>query len=412
MSSIIQITKKLEEIENIRQKALSANFIGLWLWDLESNSLKWDEGMYRIYDINESEFHGGYDDWKNRVYPDDFDLTEKNLKACLDDETDQIRYFYRFRVKHQGKWRWVSGIGNKIKDENDKPVAVAGVNILEPDIEDADISDPRDFSVYKDSIDSAIFPTVLTSPAGELIYANKSYLDFCGVDCLNDVVGHKWIEIIDENSRDKILEGWNLFIGQKIENFWGYVKYKNVKTQEKFIKKVLCNRLPTTGNYNIVLTDVNFNQPKNFIKANYFIKEIEEEVEFNHVSHRPTIDLFRINSASPNILWKFQIRRALLEVIDKNIGTLIKHNSYGVSTVSFSKEYLSHYDLLKKDLQDLWKLIGNKLSDLEMLEEIEKLFGDQILNDVCLPCRTLQGACLLGALAVAQDKESINIDLS
>lgn len=414
MSSIIQITKKLEEIENIRQKALSANFIGLWLWDVKSNTLKWDEGMYRIYDIDESEFSGTYDDWKNRLYPDDFDLTEKNLKACLHDETDQIRYFYRFRIKHKGKWRWVSGIGNKIKDDNDEPIAMAGVNILEPDIEESGIADPRDFSVYKDSIDSAIFPTVLSSPFGELIYANKSYLDFCGVENLNDVIGYKWVTIIDENSRDKILEGWNLFISQKIENFWGYVKYKNIKTQEKFIKKVLCNRLSTTGNYSIVLMDVNFEQPKNFIKADYFVKEIEDEVEFNQLSNRPIIDLFKTNynNISSSVLWKFQIRRALLEIVEKNIGAIAKHNDHGVSTVSFTQEYLSRYNLLKKDLQDLWKLIGGKLNDLEMLEEIEKLFGDQILNDVCLPCRTLQGACLLAALAVAQDKESINIDLS
>lgn len=160
--------------------------------------------------------------------------------------------------------------------------------------------------------------------------------------------------------------------------------------------------------------DVNFEQPKNFIKADYFVKEIEDEVEFNQLSNRPIIDLFKTNynNISSSVLWKFQIRRALLEIVEKNIGAIAKHNDHGVSTVSFTQEYLSRYNLLKKDLQDLWKLIGGKLNDLEMLEEIEKLFGDQILNDVCLPCRTLQGACLLAALAVAQDKESINIDLS
>lgn len=411
LSEIRKLTKKLESIEERRKNALSASFVGIWEWNIKDNLLIWDEGMFNIYDISGDNFHGQYDEWKSRLHPDDFIPTEKNLLECV--ENPEKRYFYRFRVKRNDKWRWVSGIGNTIRDDDDKVIKVVGINILEPNAEESTSFDPRDLSIYKDSIESAIFPTALSSSKGELVYANKSYLDLVGADTIDEVKGFQWIKVLDEKTKDKILEGYNQFLSQKIEKFWGYVKYQNIKTKNTFIKKVICSILPETDNYNIVLVDINFQQPKDFIKASYYVKEIEEEIELKESISLAVNDVHEFKKRSSfNILWKFQIRRALLEIMDKKIGTIERHNEYGISTVTFKKEYLDYYKFIEKELRETWDFFHGKLNDCGILEEIEKMFGEKILNNVCIPCQTLQGACLLAALAVAQNKETINIDLS
>lgn len=412
ISDIKNITERLEIIEERRKNALSASFVGIWEWNIEDNSLLWDEGMFNIYDISPHKFTGSYNDWKDRLHPEDFALTEANLMDCINNP--KKRYFYRFRIKRDEYWRWVSGIGNTVRDEDTgKPIKVVGINILEPTEEEMSAPDPRDFSLYKDSIESAIFPTVLSSFNGEMIYANKAYLDMMGVDNLNEINKYQWIKLVDPQYRDQTLEGWNIFISKKIEKFWGYVKYNNLKTHDTFIKKVICSRLLATGHYSLVLVDPSFHEPKDFIKASYHIKELEEEVEFGMTIHNSTLDISKsLSHKSSHTLWKFQIRRAIIEVIDKKIGNINFYNQYGISNITFNKDYLEKFEIFKDELHSLYKLCKDKLNDVDILEEIEKLFGPRLLTSICIPCKTFHGACLLAALAVSQDKETIDINLS
>jgi hypothetical protein len=41
--------------------------IGIWKWDLLTNSLEWDKNMYRLYGCEPQEFNGAYDAWENSL---------------------------------------------------------------------------------------------------------------------------------------------------------------------------------------------------------------------------------------------------------------------------------------------------------------------------------------------------------
>lgn len=129
--NLLDLSSKLAEIEERRALALSASLVGIWDWDVKNKKLIFDAGMFDIYGIDPKKFKGTYEDWVEALHPDDRKYAEAAVQKCLNDPS--ARYFYRFRVKHQKKWRVVSGIGNCIRDNNGIPVRMVGINILEPE---------------------------------------------------------------------------------------------------------------------------------------------------------------------------------------------------------------------------------------------------------------------------------------
>jgi len=126
-----ELTNKLSKMEERRELALSLGGVGIWDWDLNTGKLYWDDGMLKIYSISRKDFCECYDDFKKRLHPEDVKVVEKQIEDCF---VHKHRYIFRFRVKKDEGYCVVSGFGNCIRDENDKPIRMVGVNIYEGDL--------------------------------------------------------------------------------------------------------------------------------------------------------------------------------------------------------------------------------------------------------------------------------------
>jgi PAS domain S-box-containing protein len=58
--------------------------IGIWDWNLVTNSLAWDDEMYALYGIREEDFTGAYDAWQKGLHPDDRTRAETEIAAAVD----------------------------------------------------------------------------------------------------------------------------------------------------------------------------------------------------------------------------------------------------------------------------------------------------------------------------------------
>lgn len=90
--------------------------------------------MLDIYDINIEDFNGLYSDWALRVHPDDIARCERSLQACIADITNKTKYHYRFRIKKNGNWRYIVGVGSCLRDADNNVLKVIGINMLEPEV--------------------------------------------------------------------------------------------------------------------------------------------------------------------------------------------------------------------------------------------------------------------------------------
>lgn len=99
-------------------------------------------------------------------------------------------------------------------------------------------------------------------------------------------------------------------------------------------------------------------------------------------------------------MWEFQLRRAQNELLSKGYGIM---NS-PLRVFDSAKALLAP---LAGELQYFYQRLGRRMTDAELALEIERLFGERLAKDVCLPHGLQEGACLLIAIAVAREEEIV-----
>src|SRR5262249_45987371 len=87
---------------------------------------KWSPEIEALYGLPPGGFEGGYQGWAKLLHPDDLPRAEADVRRAL--ETG--KYFTEFRVIWpDGSVHWLEARANVFRDEHDKPVRIAGVNM-------------------------------------------------------------------------------------------------------------------------------------------------------------------------------------------------------------------------------------------------------------------------------------------
>lgn len=97
--------------------------VGVWDWNVQTNELYWSDKFKEIIGINK-DFKAQYEDFSNRLHPEDKEPAEKMLESHLKNLTP---YDIEYRLKHNdGHYIWVHAYGQAQFDENGKPIRMAG----------------------------------------------------------------------------------------------------------------------------------------------------------------------------------------------------------------------------------------------------------------------------------------------
>lgn len=102
-----------------------------------------------------------------------------------------------------------------------------------------------------------------------------------------------------------------------------------------------------------------------------------------------------------NVVWGFLMNRAIGEAVQKNIATFN-------SPVVVSEEAKKWMAGMASQLRDFYAKLGRRMSEWELALEIERVYGDRILKEVCIPNNLSQGACLLIAVEVSKEMSQNN----
>jgi two-component sensor histidine kinase/DNA-binding response OmpR family regulator len=119
-------TERLQRSEERRSIALSAGDMGSWEVDLATGHIEWDDGPYRIFDVDPARFEPTVERIEALIHPDD---RQKSSVAALVD-TSGHRFQTEFRiVRPSGEVRWCYGAGIISRDTLGKPVRMNGVTV-------------------------------------------------------------------------------------------------------------------------------------------------------------------------------------------------------------------------------------------------------------------------------------------
>ena len=129
----VDITAAKEQEVNLRMardqlaKAAEVAQLGVWTWGLGDDSLAWDSGMYRIYEMSPP-LTGTllYGDWRSRVHPDDVEVAEAKLQGAIvgSDVYDPVFRIY----SRSGEIRYIQAAAIVERDASGKALLVMGIN--------------------------------------------------------------------------------------------------------------------------------------------------------------------------------------------------------------------------------------------------------------------------------------------
>ncbi|MCA1743877.1 MAG: response regulator, partial [Desulfovibrionales bacterium] len=115
-----------QELSDRLSLATQAAELGIWDLRLDYDHLEWDEGMFRIYGLEHSQFNNAVSDWHDMVLPEYRERAAEDFKQGI---ASGKSYFSEFRIRRgDGQIRHIMAIAQSITNDNGNPVRVVGVN--------------------------------------------------------------------------------------------------------------------------------------------------------------------------------------------------------------------------------------------------------------------------------------------
>lgn len=131
VGTILDITDRKRTEDYLRQLsdrltlALQSGAIGTWDWDMVHEAT-WDERMYEIYGLQNLGRPAIYQDWVDRVHPDDLEATEATLQAAVRGEGE---FDVQFRIwRTDGELRWIKATALVQRSDDGHPLRMTGIN--------------------------------------------------------------------------------------------------------------------------------------------------------------------------------------------------------------------------------------------------------------------------------------------
>ncbi len=103
----------------------SAN-LGVWDWDVKTDEVKWDEGMYKLYDITATEFSSIYDGWISRLHKDDRQRVGNEVQLAID-KKQEFKSEFRI-VWNDSTIHYINATGTVEEDADGNAIRMIGIN--------------------------------------------------------------------------------------------------------------------------------------------------------------------------------------------------------------------------------------------------------------------------------------------
>ena len=302
LSSFIDAAKRtnqqeLRQSEERLQVATRSGGIGIWDWNLQTNTLIWDDVMLRLYGLERLGFSGAIDAWQVGMHPDDLEAQLVNTQNAI---AGTHAFDTEFRVVHpDGSIRVLKSNADVVRDAKGQALRMVGVSwdISATKQKDAELANHRnnlEQLVAQKTVDLEASAKAATRSLNELVH-QKFVLDqhamvtMCGVDGLITYGNQKFSEATGYSPEE--------FLGQdhKIVNSGyhpkGFFKemYDTISRGAVWRAEV-CNRAKDGHLYWVDSTVAAFmgddGKPREYIAVRTDITERKQAEEAAHAANR------------------------------------------------------------------------------------------------------------------------------
>ena len=184
-----KINDELKNLANRLQLATQSTGMGIWDWDFKNDHLVWDNGMYKLYNIDDSQLGSVYQGWLSRLHPEDVDRVNEVIQTAITDKRKE--YASEFRII----WgdlsvHYIKGTGIIEYDNRGNAIRLVGINW--------DITQQKEKEQHLTLLESVITNTsdavVITEaepfdePGPRILFVNEAFTKMTGYTA-EEVIG-------------------------------------------------------------------------------------------------------------------------------------------------------------------------------------------------------------------------------
>jgi PAS domain S-box-containing protein len=125
LTARIQAQEDLARSEERFQLAVLGSKDGIWDWDITHNQVYYSPRWKNMLGYTDDEIEPRYEEWYNRLHPEDRERSVQTLQAYLAGELPEYELEHRLRHK-DGSYRWILARGVAFHDRNGRPSRMAG----------------------------------------------------------------------------------------------------------------------------------------------------------------------------------------------------------------------------------------------------------------------------------------------
>ncbi|HJQ18931.1 MAG TPA: PAS domain-containing protein [Gemmatimonadaceae bacterium] len=187
---------ELESSHARLRAALDASQTSTWEWNMTTDVVDCDDGLYRLFGVDPTKERGAFDLFVSRIHPDDRERVIAAARRCAAEGVDLDEEFRI--VRPDGSIRWAVDKGRPLVGPDGKPQSLIGAAV--------DVTERR----RRDEQFRALAETIpqlawMADASGSIYWYNQRWYDYTGTK-LEDMKGWGWRAVHHPDHVDRVVE--------------------------------------------------------------------------------------------------------------------------------------------------------------------------------------------------------------
>ncbi len=182
ITEIKEIELELRRKEAQHNEAQKLAKLGHWEMDLVNNTANWSEEVFRIFNLDSTEFNVSFESFIERVHPEDQEMVKNSYLASL--STNKPQDIIHRILLDTGEIKFVNERYFSVFNENGIAISSRGTVM---DITEQYFAE-KELRMFKKAADAASYGIAINKLDGELIYVNEAWAKMHGYE-IEELIG-------------------------------------------------------------------------------------------------------------------------------------------------------------------------------------------------------------------------------
>src|SRR5262245_46247847 len=335
--------------------AMQAGDIGMADWRIRDDVIVLSEKLVEIYGLPPDKTILRYEDWRERVYPEDLPALEELILGTFERKLQNWRIVYRIVRTDNGEVRWIESRHNVFYDAQGEPLRTTGATLDITEHKQAEETIRESETRFRQLAD--VMPQIVYScpPNGKVDYANRRWYEYTGASTEQPIEDAS-IDALYSDDRESTLRQWRNSVetGQPFETEYRF------RRKDGQYRWQLSRGIPIRDRQNRVLqwigtmTDIHDRKEA---------EAVREEVLAREQSARETAEAANRSKDEFLALVSHELRSPLNAIL--GYAVLLRHGGLDAQKIKHAADVIEHSGKaqaqLIEDLLDTARIISGKL---------------------------------------------------